>query len=331
MYVNNLDERQRQESSGVSFQDLGASISNFFPGSSMNLLSTETEEQKIAKAEKFEKFLGLEGMRVSMYIPTTEEDEDDPSVSMSSKGQARAKLVVIRYEKATDSLVFENKIHGQYQRLKISLFDDIASINKGYGSIVTPMSNISSEDRNLKFLNFQLVGKPEINLEFQSSERRDVAYTQFSRLIDVKKSTPTRTNTATLTSPKNTFYDIKTVAPDVSFASDNAPDNVSSFMKSNASLPKLDSSFYVNTIKAKNCLNTSALWFKWIRFIVRDAYASNNSKRSTPVFAFGTATFSRERLVVISTGGVVSYFKLHEDIKDEGILRKFSPEFRFQS
>jgi hypothetical protein len=303
--------QKQKDDGGSSSLSLDLGLSNIIAGA-MNLTLSESAAEKREKVEKFEKFLGLDGLRVSLYVPITEEDEElsSPGGVGSKKQQSRAKLVVIRYEKFGDFLVFENKIHGQYQRLKISVVDDIASVNRGYGSALTPATIVNNEDRSAKFLNIQLFGKPELNLEFQSVERREVAFREFSRLVEVKKAdAPPKSATP------------KAVTASSSFAGDDE-DKVSSFMKSTAAQSKLDASFYNNTIKANKSLHIAAVWFKWLRFIVRDAYSSNNKKTGQPVFSFGSTTYTRERLVVISTGGIVSYFKLHDDIKDENIASK---------
>lgn len=306
-------QKQKQDGSLPSLPtDLGIST---MITSALSFTESETMDEKRDKVEKFEKFLGLDGLRVSLYVPVTDEDEDfSPPLSPGSKQQSRPKLVVIRYEKPGDYLVFENKVHGQYERLKISVVDDIASVNRGYGTILTPTTANIGDNRSSKFLNIQLIGKPELTLEFQNYERREVAFREFSRLVEVKKAdAPPKPTSPTGAAP----------APRELLHSDD-DDHVSSFLKSTASHARLDSSFYNNTIKANKSLHIAALWFKWLRFVVRDAYGSNSKKSGQPVFSFGSTSYTKERLVVISTGGVVSYFKLHDDIKDENIAGKIS-------
>lgn len=103
-----------------------------------------------------------------------------------------------------------------------------------------------------------------------------------------------------------------------------ATESISSFFD-RPSAVNIDASFYVNTIRTASNIRNVILWYKWLRFIVRDVYGSSSSGggRGSDVgsglFRLGSVDPSRHRLVVISSGGHVSYFFLLDDVKDETI------------
>lgn len=120
--------------------------------------------------ENFERLLGTDGLSVVVYLPTRE-------------GQSKSKNAILKCDRGSTLITCEIRSSGQKKKLKFEV-SDIISLTKGKGSSLPLANNIDTH----RLFCFVIQDKPELNVEMESKEARDIAMRGFNYVIARRRS-----------------------------------------------------------------------------------------------------------------------------------------------